>query len=292
MSKPVEFTFVLPTRLKGGRKYDDYFRVKEFLIPSLKKNLIDKDHIELIIIIPEYEFIYFDPEDLGLSNFRYRVFGDKEVIGKQHHIGGWYKQQLIKLAIAGVVTSDYFLTLDADVILCNPISYKDFFQEGKPIIQKELYSYHIRWWQSTAALLHYDIKFDPKGYCPGVTPAVLSKELVIKMVYHLRKHFNDSDWMGSLCRNLKHPYEASWTEYCLYWLFIMQEHNLSSLYCTNPDRILLGKSIWSDGEFHNMKGNIGSQLFEYKNHIFSIVQSNLNDLNFAELKKELTPFIF
>ncbi|WP_109300256.1 DUF6492 family protein [Aquimarina sp. AU474] len=288
MSNIIKFTFVLPTRLKGGRKFDDYLRLKKILIPSLRKNLLHKEEIELLIITPEEDLYHFDPVDLGLLDFKYRVFTDKDVVGKQQFIIGWFKQQLIKLAIAGEVKSSHYLTLDSDLILCNPISYKDFFQEDKPIIQKEKYQYHLNWWINTAQLMGYDQNFNPHENCPGVTPAVLSKELVIGLVNHLRNHFKTHDWMGALTIQIKNFSKIPWTEYCLYWLYLMNEHDISRYYHTHPQKVLLGESIWTESDYHTMKGEIVNKFFTYDHHMFSIVQSNLNELDFNDLVTEIS----
>ncbi len=286
-----EFTFVLPTRLKGGRKFDDYLRLKKLLIPSLKKNLLNKEEIELLIITPEEDLSYFDPKDLGLLDFKYRVFIDKEVIGKHKYVIGWFKQQLIKLAIAGQVKSTHYLTLDSDLILCSSVSYKDFFEEGKPIIQQEKYQYHLDWWQNTAKLMGYHQDFNPLDSCPGVTPAILNKELVIALVNHIRKHFETHDWMTTLAKHIKDFSIIPWTEYCLYWLYLMNERELSQYYNINPKKVLLGESIWTESDYHTMKGEMVNKFSAYEHHIFRIIQSNLNELDFNDLVSELSPFI-
>jgi hypothetical protein len=41
-------------------------------------------------------------------------------------VKGWYRQQLVKLAIAPRVTTAFYVTLDADVICTRPFSSGDF----------------------------------------------------------------------------------------------------------------------------------------------------------------------
>jgi len=45
-------------------------------------------------------------------------------------IQGWYLQQLIKLAIAEHIKTDFYLTLDADVICVKPVYFSDLVKDG------------------------------------------------------------------------------------------------------------------------------------------------------------------
>src|SRR5690606_42105927 len=50
---------------------------------------------------------------------------------REHRARGWYRQQLIKLAIAERVASDYYLTFDADVVATRPITIERLLPGGR-----------------------------------------------------------------------------------------------------------------------------------------------------------------
>jgi hypothetical protein len=62
-------------------------------------------------VIPEFRL--FRPEGCRLSK------------GPGQWISGWFVQQLVKLSIARIVSSPFYLTLDADVMCVRHTEYTD-----------------------------------------------------------------------------------------------------------------------------------------------------------------------
>lgn len=61
------------------------------------------------------------------------------------HLGGrgfgYRVQMLLKLGVARIVPTDFYITLDSDVLLTQPLEYADLFREGKvrpasPLVRK------------------------------------------------------------------------------------------------------------------------------------------------------------
>ncbi len=149
-------------------------------------------------------------------------------------LGGWYRQQLIKLAIAEHVTSPAYLTLDADVICTRPFSVADLAPAKVPyfVIQENS---HPDWYRQSAATL--GMKSIRKGILHNVTPAVLVRDAV----FEIRDYFERRPLSLTL-RGLrqavvlaraslgKKPELARWrlmlaagfpwTEYALYYTFL------------------------------------------------------------------------
>ncbi|MCB9653643.1 MAG: hypothetical protein H6729_05885 [Deltaproteobacteria bacterium] len=105
---------------------------------------------------------------------------------------GWYKQQLIKLAIAERVSSAFYLTLDADVVLTRDVSPERLCPNGKAscfIIEEDL---HPRWYARTARLIDRPLR--QKGIVHNVTPAVLAKDGVRLLTEHFEARWQQRRW--------------------------------------------------------------------------------------------------
>ena len=71
----------------------------------------DKDYDELKSHFREHNYCVV-PESSLVPEFRFF-----------RNVSGWYKQQLIKLAIAERIETDFYLTLDSDVICIKPVFF-------------------------------------------------------------------------------------------------------------------------------------------------------------------------
>ncbi len=96
---------------------------------------------------------------------------------------GWYKQQLIKLAAADLVTTPFYVTLDSDVISTRQASIDDFVWQGRGVLQVEHGGQEL-WYRQTAKGLGLPEAPDHMG----VTPAVLSADAVNAMLRWVGGH--------------------------------------------------------------------------------------------------------
>ncbi|MGC1679795.1 MAG: DUF6492 family protein, partial [Pseudolabrys sp.] len=83
--------------------------------------------------------------------------------------GGWYRQQLIKLAAANLVNTEFFLTLDADVILCKPLRLEDLVRSGRALLHPADRHKHTNWWRGSSQVLGVSANLSMPGM--SVTPA-------------------------------------------------------------------------------------------------------------------------
>jgi hypothetical protein len=137
---------------------------------------------------------------------------------------GWIRQQLLKLAIASHVTTDFYMTLDSDVLFTQPFSSRDLIHGGRSIVNthsvddfRSLFTDHV-----AADSAHIRYERDRRAsqllglgrratHFYGETPVVLSTSLVRALQIHLGKP--DCKWDEWLVRNIP------WTEYSLYFTF-------------------------------------------------------------------------
>ena len=152
---------------------------------------------------------------------------------------GWYRQQLVKLAIADVVETEFYITLDADVVATRPIEYASLIIDGRSVCRVYALDLHPDWYQSSRKVLGLTPK--RSGISHNVTPALLHRDAVRALAKHLEARATESrnlfaSWSSRLrgalaaFSNLAEHDRSSWrwylashapwTEYALYYTFL------------------------------------------------------------------------
>ncbi len=208
----------------------------------------------------------FDKIKSKINDNNYKIIKESSVVPefkKIRNLKGWFKQQVIKLAITKKIRSKFYLTLDADLICIGPVRYSDLIKNGKALCQIEKTDFHPKWFKNTERILG----FKRSGRAYGVTPALLSKDCVIELQKFLSK--KESNWKLFLIKNIP------WTEYTLYFTFI-ENTGLLKKYHEKPDVENIcsyKKSLWFKEDFEkwNPKKSFGK-----KKYFFIVTQSNMN----------------
>ena len=289
-----KFDAVLPLLMK------DYGRF-EILDKSIKKHLrdinvcwviatdreygeihrkIENDMYRVIpesILLPELEFYK------RISRLLYRpIFRRTSVcVNRRFNIIGWYVQQLVKLAMAEKVGTEFYLTLDADVVCLRKVGYEDLIQNGKAITNTTDEDHHPDWYENAKRVLH----LPRSGITHGVTPAVFHREAVIALQGFLAKKVHPflrfisnlsinipkfenifSSWSSYLMRN------TPWTEYSLYYTFLEAMDLFDKYHIRKGNDAIydMCSSLW-------LKEQINTWEIENKfkrNSYFLIIQSN------------------
>lgn len=128
---------------------------------------------------------------------------------RRYLLTGWYRQQLIKLGIARLIETGFYLTLDADVVCIKPTAHADLVHAGRAIVTTEPDDVHPEWYGHAERLLG----FRRSGRNYGVTPSLLHREGVLALQGHLESRFRGA-WWQTLIRH------TPWTEYTLYHTFM------------------------------------------------------------------------
>jgi hypothetical protein len=299
MTERQQLDAVLPLR------FDDY---KRFCIlhASLKKFI--KDIRKLLIIVPDKEVELFRSK---IKEANYEIFPETAVVPEFKlfkNYPGWKKQQLIKLAAAEIVDTDFYLTLDADIICVGPTSFSDLVINGRAYCFKHLLKMSPerfkKWYRDAERVL----KIDHAEYHHDVTPAVLSREGMLLLHKHLAQIKRDKK-IGLCKRDLfccvahvlakffyRIPfaewrlyliYSGRWTEYCLYYTFLEAFH-LFEKYHFLLDHRFSGNSVWTIDEY-NFWDPANSFLGE-RNFHFSVMQSNTG-IDPDEIWQKVRPYL-
>jgi lipopolysaccharide biosynthesis glycosyltransferase len=239
---------VLPLK-RYQHGYDDAERAKMILFRSLKK-FFKLDDLEALYIITrddEYDYIkgaFKDEKEIPLC-----IIKESELVPefkKFPDLQGWYKQQIIKLAIAERIKTPFYITFDADVICVKPTQYSDLVKNGRALSQGfdaaqwdrkyhekfkkkwDLYPEWYNWAEKLLGMKH------TSGLYYGVTPAIMSTEGVKKLYSYLEdRSGNKMNYKEYLIKNIP------WTEYALYNVFL-EGKNLYDKFHINsgPESIL------------------------------------------------------
>lgn len=194
----------------------------------------------------------------------WRVIGETDVVPELRWVRprGWYRQQLIKLAIAEHVQSETYLTLDADVICTRKFSTTELAPNGKPLCYVIPEDLHPDWYRGSEAVL--GLSAPKKGILHNVTPAVLARGGVLAMRDHLERRLLSGGVRGVKQRLafLRHRDKDSrvarwrlmlasgtpWTEYSLYYTYLEATGQFSTFHTASPRPIYdIYRSIWYAG---------------------------------------------
>jgi hypothetical protein len=188
-------------------------------------------------------------------------------------MAGWYVQQLVKLAAADLVETEFYLTLDADVICTRRVRYGDLVKDGKAIGER---LDQPAWSEDT----EYDraahiLRLPRSTWMHPVTPSIFSRTVVRMMQQHIAgliskpwRHFPGvGTWRGHLILNLP------WTEYTLYATFV-SGRGLYERFHFKDDyvRTLYGNSAWNREHFS--KWDPAKSFTPQADHYFVVIQSN------------------
>ena len=177
-----------------------------------------------------------------ISNPRYRVLPESELIPelryyqrisraiaavrlKKNQRLGWFIQQLVKLGIAPAVETDFYVTLDADVVCIKPVKFDALVRDGKGVTNTTTEDWHAEWYGWAERVLG----MKRSGLTYGVTPALFNKMAMLKLHGYLTSQTSRPvraigrlmpsqsaleaaclSWRSYLLRNIP------WTEYGLY----------------------------------------------------------------------------
>ena len=194
-----------------------------------------------------------------------RVVAETEIVpelGTYRRVGGWYKQQLIKLAISEHIASDFYLTLDADVVATRPVSPADLVRDGRALMHVLEEDLHPLWYTRTATLL--DRPMRRTGVVHNVTPAVLAREGVMELARHFDARWRSRHYArggrqvrqrwARLCYASRSEFAAwrlflvsalPWTEYALYYSFLEAYDRFSAYHIEHPVCLYdIERSVW------------------------------------------------
>ncbi len=279
--------------------------LERFKILQKSLNLFCQDLLSTVwIVVPDAQQVEISKE-IKLND--YRIISESILVPETRFfkIQGWYLQQLIKLEIANYVKTDFYLTLDADVICTKPTTVSDLIKDGRAVYYANSSKERTAWDQSVWKILQITSASSLRYNYYNVTPAVLSKCAVIQLqkhLQHLSRHELAAKPVLSGSRSkkllllkswllhkvlpaksgLRHQFadyraylirHLPWTEYMLYYNFCDVHRLLDKYHVWSPQCIYAGReSVWQEQQFESWNP---ANCFEgERNFFFCVLQSN------------------
>jgi len=286
MRQPRRLSLVLPLRIDPDRTVSDLDRFLALGLPSFHRFFDPALVQELIVLAPAEDSGHLNRELQAHCKFRFRIIDDAHVCPSIAGARGWYKQQILKLAVASFVETEWYLTLDADVLCVRNVDSSFFFPDGRAIWQKELANQHQKWWDGSRALLESVVQIDGNSRVIGVTPALLRTASVLGLISQIGERAKGKDWAAFLLES----YQLRWSEYSLYWTYLV-EHNDADKFYSDSTNVLYASSgsIWLKEDFGKLDAQWLEQIFDSNaGHAFIVFQSNL-ELSLAAAVRLLRP---
>jgi hypothetical protein len=255
-------TFVLP--LRGAR---DTLAARLNLFPSIDR-FFDVDDIDEVMVVTRPE----EMEALVLNDVvsprlreRIRRYCEDDFLPRNKSLfplRGYDRQQVIKVTACNRIHTRVYCTLDSDMYLVRPCRLADWLIDGKCVYNPCSMDTHLRWWKASARHLGYELdSVQARGF--DVTPALVYTDIMRELAHYLETER----------KGISHAIRNRATEHCLYWLYLLKNHNRSELYHEGPP-YLYGRCLWTpdDAEPNGVYEFIDRQ-FSSDGYFFSILQS-------------------
>src|SRR5688572_2283433 len=180
------------------------------------------------------------------------------------HCSGWYRQQVVKLAIAEHVESELYLTLDADVVCTRPVSAAELAPGGRGLCHVLNENSHPLWYERSAKVL--GMSPVRTGILHNVTPAVLHRGAVRELARCFGERAEKRRYAPGL-RGIRQALKLGaarwfgakdyapwrlmltaglpWTEYALYYTFLEATGLFDRFHVVSPFCVYdVERSIW------------------------------------------------
>lgn len=223
-------TLVLPLELSDMQRYT-------ILLTSLTLLTSDSVH-ELMVIVPDLQAQTFFLLSKGFSellNFPIRIVAESHIVPPPPVNERYYPyaiQMAIKLLVARVVQTDFYITLDADVILLRNFEYSDLVISGRGVYHhEERLIFHPDWWEKSEQFIGFHTSSTPEKQGFGATPAVLSAYGALLVLEKIHERMNYAHNFIELWL-LSFGVTAVWSEYTLYRL-VLDEYRVIAMCMTS-----------------------------------------------------------
>jgi hypothetical protein len=268
----MQLTATLPLKL-SGRHYGHNVGFCDLLFSSFRHFGVRELFSEILVIAPPDEITIVRHHAEAWSDFPVRVVSDEEVVPalarfrRPEQVRPWFRQQIIKMAASKMVDTDFYLSLDPDVIAVKTVGAGDLVVDGRALLDEEDRSVHTQWWEDSGSILDVD----PNLGMPGmhVTPVLYSPKVWDRCFRRLEE-VHGGEWTDHLLNS-----NLLWTEMSLYFLTLENFFSPDQIHIASSGRkygLHSTPEYWSREDF----GNIDiSRLFTAENRgLFAVLSSS------------------
>jgi hypothetical protein len=235
-----QISMVLPLTLEdAGRAM--------LLLGSLNKCWQNKSDIATLwVIVPDHHVFAFAAALGSGGDLPIEVVSERTLFHTDLSAGwpGYALQMSLKLLAAKLVKTDFYMTLDADVICAAPLNMGNVVRNGKGGYNPEARSVHSQWWEASERLLGFEQAGDHVQF--GATPSVLRTDGALSVLRRLEDALG-KDWeMLWLSRWGTGVAPLWWSEYTLYRIVAEKDGTFESFHTPIP--LYCNTSVWFEGD--------------------------------------------
>jgi hypothetical protein len=259
---PVMIDAVLPLTLRDADR-------AELLFDSLAQNFSGLRCIW--VICPDAQLVELTARYRDRKQpFELRVESELKIVPEfllRPKLSGWFRQQMIKLAIFERIESDLYLTLDADVICARKVNATQLIADGRGLCRLIPLPKFDYWYERVEAVLR--VRAPRKGIMHNVTPALLHRGAMNDMRRAIQEKIARGEYsrgvrslkqrwllfksrMQRLAESKYEPWRVylmaarPWTEYALYYTFLECNGSFDRYHFYTPHCLYDGEtSIWT-----------------------------------------------
>jgi hypothetical protein len=144
-------TLFAPLRIDPNRPVSDLDRFLALALPSFERDLSPDLVREILVVVPSSNLRRVTSALVARGPVPVRVIDERRLGIDADEAPGWVKQQILKLAAPQVVTTPWFITIDADVVATRPVDEQFLLPNGQAIWEQERAGVHMRWWANGSA---------------------------------------------------------------------------------------------------------------------------------------------
>lgn len=292
---------VLPLKATGSYGADDLNRA-HILFKSLTIFAEPNLFSEFYVVVPDNEVSLVKETFSRWNTLPIIVITESQLLPELKNypkMRGWRKQQLIKIAASKIISSDFYITFDADIVALRKFSENDLIVSGKAILQYEPRNRHPKWWKASARLLKTSHKIGDKTRGMSVTPAILATQICQKLMTDIQSQSKIYTWAEIIC-NLHIPsnpknwwignyLKLKWTEYSLYYL-CSQKHDLFDRYHVEAGTDSLPQLLFVNDTLDYDNWDPGNSFIDTNPGLFCIIGSK-TATNPKDVWKKVYPFL-
>jgi len=273
----MKISAILPLKTKG-RHYAENVARCDILFSSLRHFTDPSLFDRILIVVPNDELEAAQHYAKAWSDFPVVVMDESihfaafRDFNAPHQVRPWHRQQIIKLAAAALIDTEYFMVFDPDVFALRRFDENILLPSGRALTHYQPRAREGRYWEASSVLLGQEPHLERDGL--WWTPALLSATLC-RSLHRRLEELHHEEWM----RVLLSRYMVDWTEYTLYWLNAEREGLLDTFHTAPPPgypELHADESVWFAGrDGHGLdRWDATKHLGNEGKGLFAVVQSN------------------
>ncbi|MGD9882965.1 MAG: DUF6492 family protein, partial [Reyranella sp.] len=185
------------------------------LMESLSRHWCDPSPFQIHVVAPAGDVDTLRASLPRFANIDVSVRSERDffpLASGFHLMPGWYRQQIVKLAVPAQLGFGAYLTLDSDVCCVGDFDAATFIAGGRLLSRWEPKEHHA-WWRRAADVV--GMPHDDASHGLSVTPNILHGDLAAQTLAHFRDRPLGA--LPSLASRIYLRFGATaWTEYSLY----------------------------------------------------------------------------